>query len=135
MVVAAAFVLVIAAIGSAVVQVINAKAAADDRKEAKAMRIRLQETSTATNDKADKIYEQGVQIHTLADGNLSKVSADLATALSKIDGLEKVVMAQAKAKEIADNLAFKMTRNEPIMPNIPLPIPVEIVDAPKKETK
>lgn len=105
MIIAAAFVLVIAASGSWIVQIINAKAAADDRKEAKAMRLKLHESATSTEKKADRIIEQGVEIHTLTNSNLSKVTAELVTALAMIKNLERMIASQDKAKDVADNLA------------------------------
>lgn len=111
MVIAAAVVLVIASIASGIVNIINAKAQADDRKLAKASRQRLEEMANTGDEKADKIIEQGVQIHTLTNSNLSKVTADLATAIEKITGLEKIVQAQNEAKKVADVLATGIADN------------------------
>lgn len=106
-IIAGAFVIVIAAIGTTIVQIVNAVAAANDRREARSARLKLEAMAEINAVKTDKIVEQGVAIHTLTNSNLSKVTADLATAVSKIEGLEKVIVAQTKAKEIADALATK----------------------------
>lgn len=104
MIIAAAFVMVIASIGATIVQVINAKAAADDRREAKIAREKLLTMAEMNDEKTNKVIEQGVAIHTLTNSNLSKVTADLATATATIQSLERMIASLTKAKEIADNL-------------------------------
>ena len=51
----------------------------------------LDQKVIATADKADTIITKTAEIHTLADGNLSRVSAALDLANKKIEGLEKLV--------------------------------------------
>lgn len=110
MVIAAAFVLVIAAVGGAVVQIINAKAAAEDRKEAKIMRARLQDSADKTDIKTDAIIKQGVEIHASTNSNLSKVTENLNVALEEINGLKKLVYTLTEAKKTADTLALSQER-------------------------
>ena len=105
MIIAAAIVLVIASIGGASVQIINAWAASNERKEAKFSREKLEEITRSTDNKANTIIEKAAEIHTLTNSNLSKVTASLDSALAKIEGLEKLIASQSKAKDIADNLA------------------------------
>lgn len=109
MIIAAALVLVIAGIGSAIVQVINARAAAEDRREAKATRIKLEREAEIASIKADRIVEQGVAIHTLTNSNLSAVTAALAAAIAKNEVLERIITAQDKAKDIADTVSLTQT--------------------------
>lgn len=135
MIIAAAIVLVIAAVGSMFVQIINARAAAEDRRQARDNRIKLETLAEVNDKKSNKIIEQGVAIHTSTNSNLSKVTSDLSTALSKIEGLEKIILFQDKAKDIADSLARERKQNIPFTPTIPLPIPIQIVDEEKKEGK
>lgn len=90
-IIAAAIVTVLAALTGAAVTIINAAAAARDRKDSQHERVVLKETAQATNAKADTIIEKAAEIHTLADGNLSKVTAALGVANEKIIGLEKLV--------------------------------------------
>lgn len=106
MIIAAAIVLVIASIGQAIVTVINAKAAADDRKEAKVMRVKLQESADANEIKTDKIIEQGTEIKTSTDGNLSKVTANLGVALNEIEGLKTLIASMTESKRVVDTLAL-----------------------------
>jgi uncharacterized phage infection (PIP) family protein YhgE len=94
MLIAGAVVLVIASVGSWYIQIINAKSAA-----------RLEEFAKINDSKNDRIIEQGVEIHTLTNSNLSKVTAELVTALAEIKNLERMITAQNKAKEVADTLA------------------------------
>lgn len=105
MIIAAAIVLVIAAVGSMFVQIINAKAAAEDRQDARASRIKLETYAEINDGKNNKIIEQGVSIHTLTNSNLSTVTAALATAVAENKTLERIIAAALEAKKVADNLA------------------------------
>lgn len=102
---AGAVVTVIAALGAAIVTVINAKAAADERAEARMAREVQLRLSRATDGKADAIIEKTVQIHEVTNSNLSKVTAALDVALSRIEGLQAMVRTLTEAKRIADALA------------------------------
>jgi len=104
-VIAAAIVTVIVAFSGATVAIINARAAAAERLEAKASRARLEETSHNVERKTDTIIEKAVEIHTLTNSNLSKVTESLNVALTEIEGLKRLVESLTKAKDIADNLA------------------------------
>lgn len=110
MVIAAAIVLVIASVGGAVVQIINAKAAAEDRREAKNSRAMLKETTDKTDEKANKIFAQGEAIHASTNSNLSKVTENLNVALNEINGLKKLVSTLTEAKKTADTLALSQER-------------------------
>ena len=105
MIIAAAIVLVIASIGSTFVQVINAKAAADDRRDAKAFREMSLKADDENDHKNNKIIEQGTAIHTLTNSNLSKVSSDLAVALVKISGLEHLINERTKTRNTEEVVA------------------------------
>jgi len=96
--IAAAIVTVIAAIGGMTVQIINAVSAARDRREAAAERRGLREQTAIvlkngqdTGIKADTIIQKAVAIHSLADGNLSRMSTALDVANERIAGLEKLM--------------------------------------------
>lgn len=128
MVIAGAVAFIIAAIGSMVVQIINAKAAADERIASRASRAKLEAYAEINDGKNDKIIKQGAAIEHSTNSNLSKVTSDLAVAITKIEGLEKIVAHQNRAKNIADNLALTATTTELKTPEIPLPIPIKIVD-------
>lgn len=100
MIIAAAIVLVIAAVGSTFVQIINAKAAADERKEAKAGRLKMDANALINDGKNNEIIKQGTAIHTLTNSNLTQLTSDLKIALSEIDGLKKIINIKDK---IIDN--------------------------------
>jgi len=106
-VIAAAFVTVIVAFSGAAVAIINARASAAERLEAKASRVRLEETTHNVDRKADALIEKAVEIHTLTNSNLSRVTASLEIALKEIDGLRQLVESLTKAKAVADALASK----------------------------
>jgi len=59
-----------------------------------------------TSAKASTILEKTVEIHTLTNGNLSKVTTALETANEKIAGLEKLMaaLAQQKTEATAEKL-------------------------------
>lgn len=102
---AAAIVTVLIVLIPGIVSIINANAAADERLEAKQSRAKLEELAKVTDKKADTLIEKAVEIHTLTNSNLSKVTESLNVALKEIDGLKKLVESQTKAKDVADNLA------------------------------
>lgn len=104
-VIAAAIVTVIAALVGGTVTVVNAIAAAQDRKDARSARFILQNTTDGVTHKADTIIEKAIEIHTLTNSNLSKVTESLNIALEKISGLEKLVTSLTAAKQVADALA------------------------------
>ena len=110
-VIAAAIVTVIVAFSGAAISIINARAAAAERRDARASRARLEEYAKTTDNKASTIIEKAVEIHTLTNSNLSKVTAALDSALAKIEGLEKLVKSQSEAKSVADNLARHKKEN------------------------
>lgn len=103
-VIAAAMVTVIAATAGAIVTVVNAIAAARDRREGRKAREALAITTSATDEKADAIIQQTGEIHKVTNGNLSKVQAELAVAHEKILGLEKLVASIAAAQASAERL-------------------------------
>lgn len=86
-VLAAAAVTVIVALTTGIVTVVNAIAAARDRRSSRQERAALAETATSTERKADTIIEKAVEIHTQTNGSLSKVQAQLEIANEKILGL------------------------------------------------
>lgn len=110
MIIAGAVAFVIAAIGSMLVQVINARAAADDRREAKVMRVKLQESADKAEIKNDEIIKQGTEIITSTNGNLSKVTERMNVALEEIKGLKELVFTLSEAKRTADELAISSKR-------------------------
>lgn len=101
---AAALVMIIAAVGAAVVSVVNAVAASRDRTEARDSRIGLARTVDSTERKADQIIERAGEIHTLTNSNLSKMTARLDVALAEITGLRALIASQQEAKRVADAL-------------------------------
>lgn len=120
MIIAGAIVMVLGGFGAVIVQIINAKAAADERREAKISRIVLEKAAVVNDVKNNEIIKQGVSIHTLTNSNLSKVTSDLGTALSKIESLEKLITRLDKENNHKDA--------DVATPIIPLPIPITIVD-------
>ena len=62
-----------------------------------------------TERKSDTIIEKATEIHTLTNSNLSKVSAALEVANSRIQGLERLIASQSEAKVIADRVADHTT--------------------------
>lgn len=103
-VIAAAMVTVIAATAGAIVTVVNAIAAATDRREGRKAREALAVTTSATDQKAERIIQKTDEIHSVTNGNLSKVQAELAVAHEKILGLEKLVASIAAAQDSTDRL-------------------------------
>ena len=101
-VIAAAIVTVIAALVAGVVTVMNAMAASSDRKDARRSRDALERTTNATNDKANTLIEKTAEIHTLTNSTLSKVTAALENAMTKIEGLQEQIRMVATAKLEAD---------------------------------
>lgn len=89
--IAAAMVTVIAAATAAVVTVYNAVAAATDRRAARESRTALAQTAASTDRKADTIISKATEIHSVTNGNLSKLQAQLDLAQDKILALEKLV--------------------------------------------
>ena len=106
-IIAAAIVTVLAALTGAAVTIINAAAAARDRKDSRYDRESTKATIEATSTKADTIIEKAVEIHTLANSNLAKVTAALEVANEKIVGLQKLITSMIEAKIIADHVADK----------------------------
>lgn len=91
----AAIVPTLAAFGAMVVSVVNAI------------------KSNSNGRKADDIIQKAVEIHTLTNSNLSKVTASLEVANAKIDGLQAMVTEMTKAKAIADTVAEKAAQKVP----------------------
>ena len=84
---------IITALFGGVVNIVNAISASNDRKDARRARDEQKADSNILIDKAD-------QIHSLADGNLSKITNQLQVALMKIESLQE-------AKRVADIVAAK----------------------------
>jgi hypothetical protein len=63
--------------------------------------------------KSDILIGKADQIHTLADGNLSRVSSDLKVALESITRLEARVASMAEAKAVADKVAENLAAKVP----------------------
>lgn len=112
--IAAAIVTVLTALGVLFVTIINAKAAADDRHDARVSRLKLDATTLSTDAKANTIIEKAIEIHALTNSNLSKVTAALDVALARIEGLEKLVASLNEAKRIADTLAAASPAAAPV---------------------
>ena len=106
-VLAAAIVTVLTALGVLVVTIINAKSAADERRDARESRIAVEATTKATDRKADAIIEKTAEIHTVTNSNLAKVTAALDVAKERIEGLQKLVGQMMDAKGVADRVADK----------------------------
>jgi hypothetical protein len=92
----------IAAVGALLVSIHNANKAA------------------AIEKKTDTVIEKAVEIHTLTNSNLSKVSSALEVANQKISGLEAMVGSLAASKQAADALASAKVAVEA---KAPLPVP------------
>lgn len=73
-------------------------------------------TAEATLRKTDTIIEKAVEIHTLTNSRMSKVTADLEVALSKITGLETRIAAMAKDKATAEHVAERLAETRPTEP-------------------
>lgn len=67
----------------------------------------------ATAQKADKLIEKTTEIHTLANGNLSKMAESLAVAMKEIEGLKALLLQKEEGKQVN-----------------PEPIKAEIVNSP-----
>jgi hypothetical protein len=88
--------------------------------------------------KTDTIIEKAVEIHSLTNSNLTKVSAALEVALARIEGLQNMVTELVKAKAVADEVQKRgdATRDtmvkaaESVRETVPGPVPVEIVNDP-----
>ena len=119
-VIAAAIVTVIAALVAGAVSIVNAISAARDRiiaaAERKAMLDKTEAalaTSKENGKKNDIIIEKAVEIHTLTNSNLSKVTAALEVANTKIEGLQKMMASMQEAKTIADRVAEQAAAKAP----------------------
>lgn len=113
---AAAIVTVIAALFGGTVQIINARSTATDRRSAakereiaaEERRVMIQRAGQAvvvaqdTGRKADTLIEKTSEIHTLTNSNLSAVTASLAVALAKMEGMEKLIASMVAAKAVSD---------------------------------
>jgi septal ring factor EnvC (AmiA/AmiB activator) len=106
--IAAAIVTVIAALGGVIVQVINAASASKDRREAARERLSLAEKTNAiiktgddTRQKTDTLLNKTTEIHALTNSQLSTVTAALAVANQKIEGLEKLIVSLIEARTVA----------------------------------
>lgn len=66
--------------------------------------------------KVEKLVETTAQIHTLADGNLSKITTELKLVNARYEELQKVVVElnkdKASATEVARKLAEKVSHPE-----------------------
>lgn len=67
----------------------------------------LRDETKATAHKADIIIEKTAEVHALTNKNFSELSAERAVLNAKVEGLEKVVRANAADKKVADDLAAK----------------------------
>lgn len=112
-IIAAAIVIVIAAIGSAVVQVINAWSAANDRREARLAREEIKRITESSVTKTNTLIEKTAEIHTLTNSNLSKVTAALEVSIAKNKELETFIRSLVKDKETSDALAISRSSENP----------------------
>ncbi len=83
--IAAAIVTVIVASATAIVTIVNAVANARYRVESRDDRKTQAQIAVSTDKKADTIIQQGAEIHSVTNGNLSKVQAQLAVAQTQLD--------------------------------------------------
>lgn len=85
----------------------------------------------ATSAKADHIIEQGTQIHTLTNSNLSQVTAQLAVANERIKGMEELVKTLGTAKRVADELSTRkvdMATTQSLLPSSDTSVPIPVAD-------
>jgi hypothetical protein len=146
---AAATVTVIAAIAGGVVSIINAFAAAQDRRDSREERRQLLEKATLTaksqedtSRKADAIIEQGVAIHTLTNDANSKLQSAVALLTEKNTSLQRVIDLTQKSKDEAlsvkqdtDLAAARLLRPPDSMTRADDPVKVEITNIPHAEDK
>lgn len=131
-IIAAALVTVIAALVGGVVSVINAVSAAADRRASRVERAALSITTKNTDRKADTIIEKAVEIHTLTNDNLSKVTAALGVANERIQGLEKLMASMLVAQHDAHAARAAATLAEAIALAKDPPALRRTSDAPQK---
>jgi hypothetical protein len=77
----------------------------------------LRKTTTAAvvaDKKADILIEKAVEIHTLTNSRMAKVTSDLEVALAKITGLEARLIGMDDAKTIADRVAADLAAKAPM---------------------
>lgn len=101
-IIAAAIVTVLGALVTGTVTVINAVAASRDRSDSKVERKVVKDIVSSTERKADNIVEKTIEIHSMTNSNLTKVTEALSVALEKISGLEKLILSMVEAKKTAD---------------------------------
>lgn len=92
-VIAAAMVTVIAATSGAIVTVVNAVAAAKDRRAGRESRVSLEQTTHAVDRKADTLITKAEEIHSVTNGNLSKVQTQLEVAVQQLDAAHQTIRA------------------------------------------
>lgn len=63
--------------------------------------------------KVEAVDAKAIEIHTLTNSNLSKVTSQLEVANSKIEGLQKLVSSLVTAKEVADRVASDAAAKTP----------------------
>lgn len=68
--------------------------------------------ATETGHKVDTVIEKAVEIHTLTNSNLSKVTAANDVLTAKVEGLQKLVASMVDAKTVADSVAEKKAAKE-----------------------
>lgn len=81
--------------------------------------------------KTDTIIEQGIQIHTLTNSNLTRLTSQLDVANERIKGLEELVKAMIAAKVIADDLSTKKVDSEtrgPLVAATATSAPIPVAD-------
>ena len=75
--------------------------------------IRNGHKADITAAKVDAVDAKAIEIHTLTNSQLSRVTAALELANSKIAGLERLVSNMAEAKAIADQVIVNATPKPP----------------------
>lgn len=90
-IITASIVTVIGVLTTSIVTVINAVASKRDRRAARESRTTLAQTAASTDHKADTIISKATEIHSVTNGTLSKLQAQLELKQDKILALEKLV--------------------------------------------
>lgn len=97
-IIAAAIVLVLAALGSMIIQIITAMSASKDRREASQERLMQISIATETRRKTDTVIEGNARIHELTNSTNSNLQKALELMTERSHGLEKVIAELKEAK-------------------------------------
>lgn len=132
-IIAGAVVVVLAALGAMVVQIINAVSASRDRREAAAERLTQLTISKATSAtvqetarKTDEVIGATTKIHELTNSTNSNLQKALEIMKEKVEGLEKIIaelriakVDTATAQALTDQRTSMLTPSPTTLPSGP----------------